>query len=71
MPQISSELRKELEAPISLEELQSAIGATKPGKAPGPDSFTLQYYKQLLPTLSPYMVKLFNALGSLNLQKIR
>lgn len=33
-----------------------------PGKALGPDGFTLQYYQTLLPLLGPYMVKLFNAL---------
>lgn len=37
-----------------------AIGTTKPGKAPGPDGFTIQY-KALLPSL---MVKLFNTVGS-------
>lgn len=58
---VSSELREELEAPITLKELQLAVGATKPDKAPGPDGFTLQYYKQFLPTLGPC---LFNALGS-------
>lgn len=36
----------------------------KPGKALGPDGFTLQYTQTLLPILVPYMVKLFNALSS-------
>lgn len=33
------------------------------GKVPGPDSFTVQYYKLLLPTLGSYLVKMFNGLG--------
>lgn len=59
MPGVS----KLLEDPITLSELQIAIGNTKPGKAPGPDSFTIQYYKTLLPSLGNYLVKLFNDLG--------
>lgn len=35
----------------------------KPGKAPGPDSYTLQYYKTLLPILGPRLVTLFNWVG--------
>lgn len=38
-----------------------AIGATKPGKASGPDGFTIKYYKTLLPSLGHFTV---NALGS-------
>lgn len=51
------DLREELKAPITL---------VKPSRVEplGPDGFILQYYKQFLPTLGPYMVKLFNALGS-------
>lgn len=33
----------------------------KPGKAPGPNGYTIQYYKTLLPILSPYMITFFNA----------
>lgn len=40
------------------------MSMAKPGKAPRPDGFTLQYYKTILPILGPYMVKLFNAVGS-------
>lgn len=36
----------ELDAPITLLELQQALGSMKSGKAPGPDGFTVQYYKK-------------------------
>lgn len=64
LPRLPTEVREELEAPIMLAELQRAVGGMKPGKAPGPDGFTLQYYQSLLPTLGPYLVKLFHALSS-------
>lgn len=67
MPKLSAEVNKTLEDPITLTELQTAIGATKPGKASGTDGFTLQYYKTLLPSLGQFMIKLFNALGSTTL----
>ncbi|XP_077319612.1 uncharacterized protein LOC143942237 [Lithobates pipiens] len=51
MPKLSEEVCMSLEEPISMQELQAAVGATKVGKAPGPDGFTAQYYKMLLPSL--------------------
>lgn len=39
------ETQEELDSPITLDELQQAVSIAKPGKAPGPDGFTLQYYK--------------------------
>lgn len=54
------DIHKELNAPIKLEELEQAISSAKPGKVPGSDGFTLQYYQTLLSVLVSYMVKLFN-----------
>lgn len=61
--QLPLEVQEALEAPIA-EEIQREVCSSKPGKAPGPDGFTLHYYKLLLQTLGPYMVRLFNELGS-------
>lgn len=36
----------------------------KPGKAPGLDGYTVQYYKTFLPILGPWLVKFFIAVGS-------
>lgn len=63
LPRLSSLQWGDLEVPITLEELQSAVGSAKPGKAASPDSYTILYYKTLLPLLGPHMVKTFNALG--------
>lgn len=61
---LTTEVQEELGAPIRLEELEQAISSTKTGKTPGPDRYTLQYYKTLLRLLGPHMVDLFNALGA-------
>lgn len=60
---LSSPVCRELEAPITIKELQAAVRAVKLGKAPGPDGFTIQYYTTLMPLLGPRMLKVFNALG--------
>lgn len=36
----------------------------KPGKALGPDSYTIQYYKTFLPIIGPRMVTFFNVVGT-------
>lgn len=56
---LPSPVRQDLEAPISIGELQE-VGATKTEKAPGPDGFSILYYKTLL---GSHMLKVFNALG--------
>uniref|UniRef100_A0A8C5LVA2 Reverse transcriptase domain-containing protein n=1 Tax=Leptobrachium leishanense TaxID=445787 RepID=A0A8C5LVA2_9ANUR len=35
-----------------------------PNKAPGPDSYTYRYYKAFLPTLKPFLCRLFNKVGN-------
>lgn len=64
MPSLPLEVQGDLDAPITLEELQLAVGAMKPGKATGPDGYTIQYYKTLLSITGPRMVTFFNAVGS-------
>ena len=64
MPTLPAEARNLLEEPITLQELQMALGNTKPGKAPGPDGLTVAYYRALLPALGTRMVELFNGLGT-------
>lgn len=63
IPTLSPESVAELEAPITSEELELALNSTKPGKALGPDGFTLQFYKTLLSSLSPHMITFFNEIG--------
>lgn len=63
MPGLTITAQQELESPITLEELEAAGSSAKAGKAPGLDGFTACYYKLLLPTLGPYLVKMFNGLS--------
>lgn len=42
------DIQEKFESPITLEELQLAIGTMKPRKDPGPDVYTIQYYKTFL-----------------------
>ena len=64
IPRLSEEDRQKLDDVITEEEIKVAVSIMKRGKAPGPDGFTGQYYKILFPSISGYMVKLFNALGT-------
>lgn len=50
--QISEEDINSVGRPLSSAELTHAISQMKPGKSPGPDGFTVQYYKTFLPQLS-------------------
>uniref|UniRef100_A0A8C5LQH7 Reverse transcriptase domain-containing protein n=1 Tax=Leptobrachium leishanense TaxID=445787 RepID=A0A8C5LQH7_9ANUR len=54
--------RRLLESPISEEELLTAVKETPSGKAPGPDGFSLSYYKKLMHVLQPYWLSSFNSL---------
>lgn len=63
LARLPSPVRSSLEAPITIEELMTVIKTVKSGKAPGPDGFTLQYYKNYLSVLGAHMIKMFNALG--------
>lgn len=63
MPGLMSVAHQELDVPITLEEVQEAVNGARVGKAPGPDGYTVQYYKHLLPILGPYLVKMYNGMG--------
>lgn len=63
MPKLPTEVSELMDEPITLEEIQSAKGSIKLGKAPGLDGLTAQYYKALLPSLGKFMHKFFNSLG--------
>ena len=63
IPSLTSEMSQEMEKPITMEELQQVVKKGKGGKAPGPDGYTIQYYRTFMPELGSFMVKLFNGLG--------
>ncbi|XP_068121121.1 vomeronasal type-2 receptor 26-like [Hyperolius riggenbachi] len=51
---------EDLEAPITEDEFRIAVKSLKPGKAPGPDGLTAQYYKAFNTILAPAFVSAFN-----------
>lgn len=59
---LTQEERESLSQPLSAEEFATAIAATQPGKAPGPDSFTLSCYGAFQSILTPYFLEAFNTI---------
>lgn len=62
MPSISATEAAQLEHPIRLEELASVLKSAPPGKAPGPDGFTIPYYKTFSEALSGPFLQAFNSI---------
>lgn len=61
LPSLSSITSSYLDTPITDLELAQDIKNASSRKAPGPDGFTLSYYKQFLPVLSPHFIKAFHS----------
>lgn len=55
---LSGLARERLEAPITLEELTSALGALEPGRAPGPNGFPIDFLRSSMPLLGPHILAL-------------
>lgn len=60
LPKLASAHNSDLEEPITESEVLEVIKNLKNGSAPGPDGFSICYYKTFTPTLSPYLRRLFN-----------
>lgn len=60
MEQILVQEREDLNNPVTNEELLEAIISMKLGKAPGPDGFTLKFYRTFQKELIPKFQKLAN-----------
>uniref|UniRef100_A0A803TF69 Reverse transcriptase domain-containing protein n=1 Tax=Anolis carolinensis TaxID=28377 RepID=A0A803TF69_ANOCA len=61
LQKISDSQREGLNKDITEDEIRNAIKSMKPNKAPGPDGFTLSFYKVLEDELVPFLVKIMNA----------
>lgn len=59
-PTIPNDLADDLGKPITVSEVQEAIKSLQSGKSPGPDGFTVEFYKLFSATLAPVLVAVFN-----------
>uniref|UniRef100_A0A3B4VI77 Reverse transcriptase domain-containing protein n=1 Tax=Seriola dumerili TaxID=41447 RepID=A0A3B4VI77_SERDU len=59
-PSINPDRRKDLDKPITLNEVISSISAMQSGKAPGPDSYPVEFYKRFSSKLAPLLLEMFN-----------
>lgn len=59
-PTIDCDRVKELDAPLSLEELLLSIKAMQSNKAPGPDGFTVEFFKKFGDKLAPLLLQMYN-----------
>jgi hypothetical protein len=50
-------------ASVSIEEVETAIKTTAPGKAPGVDGIPGELFRQYPQQLSPILAKLYSAIG--------
>lgn len=55
IPTISQNQRAILESPFLECDIEQAISALQSEKTPNPDGFTCEFYKALLPNLSPLL----------------
>lgn len=62
MPKIPEEGAGDIDGPITIEEFSEALKSLKPGKAPGPDGYTLLYYKTFSEKLAPQFLAAFNSI---------
>lgn len=61
LPALTEDHIAELEAPITSEEVGEVIRNLKGGTAPGPDGFSVPYYKAFSEILTPYLNRFFNS----------
>lgn len=58
--QLTEQEREDLNKPITKEEIQEAISLIKTGKAPGPDGYTLKFYRVFQVELIPKLQTVVN-----------
>jgi hypothetical protein len=60
IPKLEEDERQGCDAPISNNELLRALQFSKPGKAPGLDGLTYEFYKQFWKEISPLLLQVVN-----------
>lgn len=59
MPRLGDDIRANLEAPITINEVKKAIDDLSPGKTPGPDGLGAAFYKIFKHELSPVLCDVY------------
>lgn len=57
---VPEDVAQQLELPLTLDEMDNALKQMKVGKSPGPDGFSVPYYKSFTKILLPRFLKAFN-----------
>lgn len=63
LPKPCPDAQSSLEQPLSLEEIVSAIKLSQTGRAPGPDSFHMEFYKEFSSKLTPILKSVYDESG--------
>ena len=65
-PKVDQELVGNLAKPVSTTEIMRAITTLQSGKSPGPDGFTVKFYKNFAPLISIVLCDMYNEALSLS-----
>lgn len=63
LPKITAESAVLLDEPITQDEIYTALKETPGGKSPGPDGFSIKYYKKFKEQLVPELCNYLNKIG--------
>lgn len=66
LPAMEEDCLASLEAPLSTEEFETILSQLKPGKSPGADGLTNQYYRSFSKILAPHFTNTFNSIAKGN-----
>lgn len=61
LPILTEETRRSLDTPLTLKELQQAIGSMQAGKSPGDDGLPAEFYKAYVDTLACRLLEVLSA----------
>uniref|UniRef100_A0A3P9H232 Reverse transcriptase domain-containing protein n=1 Tax=Oryzias latipes TaxID=8090 RepID=A0A3P9H232_ORYLA len=59
VPLIENNLSRELDKPFSVQEVMNTIKSMQNGKCPGPDGFSVDFFKKFSNQLSPFLLSVF------------
>lgn len=59
LPKLSPDAQSPLEQPLSIEEITNAIKLSQTGRAPGPDGFPMEFYKEFSSKLTPILESVY------------